>query len=310
MGSDVRGTILALMATLIYYLAFIVFRVSANRMPLLRGTQPFRLLRYTYTNWLWLSGVIVLLTGVVVQVKALTLLPLSVAQPIFVASLVFILFYAAVFFRERLTGREWGSLGVFGLATVIVGISNGRHEVLTTSVAGPVMLATVVVPGVLICVAVLVVGDRRTFGRHTRPLAGVAYGIGSGLSLGISELSLKGVAAIYNTHGLADAAYGTPYSYVAVGMAVLGLAQLQIGFQRCRLSVVVAVFTVTAKTQLVFLGPLLYKESWPTDRLLLLLRFGGLAMALVALMMFPRHEAEVEPLAVPLPMAREGVDRI
>ena len=293
-GSDVRGAILALMATIIYYLGFIVFRVAANRMPELRGTRPFRLIQYTYTNWLWLSGLAIVLAGVGTQVKALTMLPLSLAQPIFAASLVFVLFYAGVFFGERLTAREWTCVGLFGLATVLVGLSNGRHEVLTSTVAGPLKLAAVVVPGVLVGVAVLVGGDVRTFGRHARPLAGIAHGIGCGVSLGVSELAIKGVAAVYNAHGFAEAAYGTPYPYVAVGMAALGLAQLQIGLQRCRMSIVVTVLTVTAKTQLVILGPVLFKEPWPTDRLLFAIRIGAFVLAGAALVLFPRHEAVEE----------------
>lgn len=293
-GSDVRGAILALMATLIYYLGFIVFRVAAGRMPELRGTRPLRLIRYTYTDWLWLSGLVIVLAGVATQVKALTMLPLSLAQPIFAVSLIFILFYAGVFFGERLTGREWACVGLFGLATAMVGASNGRHEVLTCAVAGPLTLAAVVVPGILVSVAVLVGGDIRTFGRHARPLSGIAYGIGCGVSLGVSELALKGVADLYNAHGLAAAAYGSPYPYVAVGMAALGLAQLQIGLQRCRMSIVVSVLTVTAKTQLVILGALLYKEPWPSDRLLFTLRIAAFVLAGAALALFPRHDAAEE----------------
>lgn len=290
-GTDARGAVLALMATIIYYLGFIVFRVSAGRMPTLRGTRPLRLVRLTYTSPLWLAGLVIVLAGVATQVEALVMLPLSIAQPIFAASLAFPLFYAAVFFGERLTGREWSCVALFGLATVLVGVSNGRREVLTSSVAGPAVLAAVVVPGVLVGVAVLVGCDIREFGRHARPLSGIAYGLGSGVSLGVAELGIKGVAAVYSTHGLATAVYGTPYSYVAVGMAALGLAQLQIGLQRCRMSIVVTVLTVTAKTQLAFLGPLLFKEPWPRDALLLGLRLVALPLALLALLLFPRHDA-------------------
>jgi drug/metabolite transporter (DMT)-like permease len=304
-AADIKGAILAAMATIIYYLGFIVFRVAANRMPVLRGTRPLRLIRYTYTNWLWLTGLVIVLSGVVTQVEALTMLPLSLAEPIFVASLAFILFYAGVFFRERLTGREWSSIALFGVATVCIGVSNGDREVLTNSVAGPAVLAAVVVPGVLISAVVLVGGDVRAFGRHARPLAGVAYGFGSGISLGISELAIKGVASVYSTHGLAAAAYTTPYPYVAVGMAVFGLAQLQIGLQRCRMSIVVTVLTVAAKTELALFGPLLYKEPWPADRLLMALRLGGFGLALVALVLFPRHETAQEPTGLPVLATRE-----
>ncbi len=304
-GADVRGAVLALMATIIYYLGFIVFRVAAGRMPELRCTRPLRLLRYTYTDWLWLSGLLIVLAGVATQVKALMIIPLSLAEPIFAASLAFVLFYASVFFGERLTGREWASVALFGVATVLIGVSNGRHEVLTSAVAGTGALAAVVVPGVLIGGLVLVIGDIRTFGRHARPLSGIAYGLGSGVSLGVSELSLKGVAAVYNAHGLADAAYGTPYPYVAVGMAVLGLAQLQIGLQRCRMAIVVTVLTVIAKTQLAILGPLLFKEPWPDDRLLSGLRVTAFVLTVVALVLFPRHEAVEERVSTPVPAVRE-----
>src|SRR5262245_20624853 len=168
--SDVRGAILAAMATIIYYLGFILFRVAAGKMPELRGTRPLKLIRYTYTNWLWLTGVVIVLAGVVIQVEALTMLPLSLAIPIFVASLGFMLFYAGVFFRERLTGREWLSIGMFGGAIALIGISNGARQVMTDTVASPLLFAAVVVPGVVITVIVLVGGDVRAFGRHARPL--------------------------------------------------------------------------------------------------------------------------------------------
>jgi drug/metabolite transporter (DMT)-like permease len=304
-ASDVRGAVLASMATIIYYLGFIVFRVAAGRMPVLRGTRPLQLVRHTYTNRLWLAGVLIVLSGVGTQVEALTMLPLSIAEPIFAASLMFILFYAGVFFRERLTGREWTSIALFGVATALIGVSNGDREVLTTHVPDPLVLTAVVGPGVLVGVIVLVGGDVRAFGRHARPLAGVAFGFGSGVSLGVSELAIKGVAAEYSAHGLAAASYATVYPYVAVLMAVVGLAQLQIGLQRCRISIVATVLTVTAKTELAVLGPLLFKEPWPDDRLLGGVRVGAFALAVVALVLFPRHEAAQDTSDVPLLPARE-----
>jgi drug/metabolite transporter (DMT)-like permease len=303
--SDVKGAVLASMATIIYYLGFIVFRVAAARMPVLRGTRPVRLLRHTYSNRLWLAGLLVVLSGVATQIEALTMLPLSIAEPIFAASLVFVLLYAGVFFRERLTGREWSSVALFGVATALIGVSCGDHEELTSHVPDPLVLAAVVGPAVLVCVVVLVGGDVRALGRHARPLAGVAYGFGSGVGLGASELALKGVAAEYSAHGLAAASYATVYPYVAVGMAVLGLAQLQIGLQRCRLSIVATVLTVTAKTQLAVLGPLLFGEPWPSDRLLGGLRVGAFALAVVALVLLPRHERAEDPSGVLLLPARE-----
>jgi hypothetical protein len=177
---------------------------------------------------------------------------------------------------------------------------------MTDSVAGPLVLTAVVVPGLLVTAVVLVGGDIRAFGRHARPLAGVAYGFGTGVSLGISELSIKGVASIYSNHGLSAAAH-SPYPYVAIGMAVFGLAQLQIGLQRCRISIVATVLTVAAKTELALFGPLLFKEPWPADRLMTFVRLTGFGLALVALIMFPRHETPQQPAEMPLVAARERV---
>lgn len=302
-ATDVRGAVLASMATIIYYLGFIVFRMAAARMPVLRGTRPLRLLRFTYTNRLWLAGLVIVLSGVATQIEALTMLPLSIAEPIFAASLVFLLFYAGVFFRERLTAREWSSVGLFGVATALIGVSNSAHEAPTSHVPDPLLLTAVVGPGVLVGVIVLVGGDVRALGQHARPLTGVAYGFGSGVSLGVSELAIKGVAATYSAHGLAAASYATVYPYVAVVMAALGLAQLQIGLQRCRLSIVATVLTVTAKTELAVFGPALFDEPWPSDRLLGALRVSAFVLAVVALVMFPRHEATQDTTgALPFPI--------
>lgn len=298
-GIGLGHAALAFLAATVYYLGFIIFKMSASRMPPLRGGRPFNVLRRMLTDWAWLAGLVVLLIGMVYQVLAFQDLPLSVAQPIFASSLILLLGFAAIYFGERLSRREWASVALFGVATVLVGLSSGPQHKMAETIAPVTTMLAVAAPALLVATVVWILGDRKSKGRHARRLAGVAYGIGAGACFGMAEVCLKGVAAVYSAHGSVTAVFATPYPYLIVVMTAIALAQLQIALQRCRISIVTAVLTVIAKTQLVITGTVVYGEAWPHDPILLGLRSSGFILALVALALFPQHEESRGPVGSP-----------
>lgn len=296
---------LAFLATTVYYVAFIIFKMAATRMPPLRGSRPLNVLWRMLTDWAWLAGVVVMLIGMIYQIQAFRSLPLSVALPIFASSLILLLAFAGIYFGERLSPREWLSVALFVTATLLIGFSSESSRTLAQTAAPMTTVLAVAAPALLVAVFVWIVGDRRSSGRHARRLAGVAYGIGAGACFGVAEVSVKGVAAVYAGTGSISAVLATPHPYLILVMAGVALAQLQIALQRCRLSVITSVLTVIAKTQLIITGTLVYGEAWPHDPALLGLRTAGFTLALAALMLFPRHE-EPRPNAVPYrPVPRE-----
>ncbi|GAA3195132.1 hypothetical protein GCM10010468_05220 [Actinocorallia longicatena] len=282
----------ALLGTSVYYLAFLMFRHAALRMPPLRGSRPFRAAGYMLTDWIWMLGGVMLFVGLAYEVIAFAELPLSVAQPIFALSLVFLLAYATSFLGERLSRREWASVALFGAATVLVGLSSGRDPARLPSASTPPVfeLALVTIPPIMVAGLVWLVGDRTSGGRHARPLAGVAYGIGAGVCAGVAEAGVRGIAAVWIADGTVEAVIRSPYPYLTLLMAGISLLQVQIALQRCRISIVATIITVIGRTMLVVTSTVLFDDTWPDRPVPLALRLTGFSLAILAIVLFPRHE--------------------
>ncbi|GAA3195716.1 hypothetical protein [Actinocorallia longicatena] len=297
-----EAALTAVVATALYYLGVAFFKVSAAQMDRLRGTKPVHLLVAMLTSRLWWTGFLLGLSGFVLQFVALSMLPLSVAQPIFVSTLVVCLAIAFGYFGERLTPREWSALGLFAFATLLVALSVVPVERSDTATPPLWLLLAVTLPSILIAVMMFSAGDWKPAGRHARKLTGVAYGLSSGVLIGTMELSVKGMSNVWNAHHSLPPFLTNPYLYTFCVAAVVGLGQLQIALQRCRMAIVLTVCTVVAKTQLLVTATLLYGEAWPDSTVYGALRLTGFLLGLTALAFFPRYETpdhQIDPLSQP-----------
>lgn len=119
---------------------------------------------------------------------------------------------------------------------------------------------------------------------HARPLTGVAYGISSGVLIGTAEAAM---AAIARTP--IGSVLTTPFPVLFVLAVGLGIGQLQIALQRCRMITLVFIATVVAKTQLVILTALVLDPQREIDGLPLSL-IGGMTMFTLAITLVPRHD--------------------
>ena len=297
MGHDLGYAALALLATTVYYLAFLVFRISARRMEPLRGNRPVRVARLMLLDPIWLGGGLLLFLGLAYEVVAFSAMPLTVAQPIFAVSLVLLVAFAVGVLDERLSAREWSSVALFVLATVLVGLSATDEgtlhadATLTGTLTSPWTMLAVCAPAVLVAGVVWLVGDRRAGGKHARKLAGVAYGIGAGACAGLAEAGIRGISIVYEDTGSVRAVLESAYPYLTLVLAALALVQLQIALQRCRVAIVAVVLTVIGRTYLIVSSTVLFGEDWPRETAPFALRAGGFVLALLALATFPRYEA-------------------
>jgi len=290
------GTAAAFGATALYYFGFALFRLAAVRMERLRGNRIPRMLWVVLTNWIFLCGLALVLGGLALQIIAMGELALNVAIPIFMSGLLPLLVIATVFFGERLTGREWLSLLLVGGAIALLVASVRDVAPIDTTDLPPWRLAAVAVPALLVPMLILVLEDVRPDGRHARPVTGIAYGLGAGFPVGTAELAIKGWS---DAGGAAPDALTTPYPYLTVLSAAVGFGIMVAAFQRCRVSIVATVMTVTAKSHLLLMGTLLYGEPWPQDTVRSALRLGALALAVIAVAQFPRHRPIAEPVGEP-----------
>ncbi len=291
-----KGTLLALgiafLGTSLYYVALLLFRHAAQQMPPLLNARPLRTARHMLTDKVWLVGGLLLLLGVIYEIAAFTRLPFGTAQSVFSAGLVLLLIYAGVFLGERLRPREWTSVVIFALATVMLGLAGSGSDSTDLDPGPPATWKLVLVAGLPLLATILIWpnGDRGHGGRHALPLSGISYGIGAGICSGVAESGVRGMATVWADQGTFWSLVTTPYTSLTLVMAAATLAQLQVALQRCRVSIVATVITVTDRAVLILCGPVLFAEPWPDGLVPALLRTGGFALVLLGIVLFPRHE--------------------
>jgi hypothetical protein len=290
------GAIVAVMATGMLCVSVSIFKAATARMPPLFGSRPFHLLINITKSPIWWGGLIVAALGLALEFVALTLLPLSAAAPPFAAGFIVLLVIAIVVYNERLTGREWAGLGLFAVAGAMVALSVMTGENATSTLPSMDRVLTIVIPSVLIPALVFSLGDLRPAGRHSRPVAGVAYGMSIGILTGVGEMAVKGLTMLYES-GVRDVmTFATePYIYIILAGPGLAIFQMQIALQRCRMIIVFSVGTLMAQVYMLAMAPLLYGETWPSDLVWVVVRVAGVVLAISAFVLYPRYdEPEVQ----------------
>ncbi|MFF5260306.1 hypothetical protein ACFY4C_15270 [Actinomadura viridis] len=286
-----NGILAAFGATGLYYAGFAIFKPAADRMEPLRGDRIRHMLRVILTDPVFLAGLVLVLGGLALQILALAELSLSIAVPIFMSGVILLLLVALAFFGDRLTGREWLSLVLIGAALLLITASIGNPPPIRAVDVPLWKLAVIVAPALVVPLVLLLTGEHRPDGRHARPITGIGYGLGAGVPIGTAELCIKG----WSDSGIGSGSLLTPYPYVTVAASVVGFGILMIAFQRCRVSIVATVMTVSAKAHLLVTGSFMYGEPWPQDTRYFAMRLGALALAAIALLQFPRHRPLPDP---------------
>ncbi|HEY7488192.1 MAG TPA: hypothetical protein VH912_27365 [Streptosporangiaceae bacterium] len=300
------GAIIAVIATGVLCVSVSIFKGATARMHPLYGSRPFHLLLNVSKSPLWWAGLFVAGIGLALEYVTLSTMPLTAAAPPFAAGFIVLLVIALGVYGERLAGREWAGLGLFAVAGAMVALSvvPGQHA--DSALPSLDQVLVIAIPSILIPVILFSFGDLKPAGRHARPIGGVAYGLSIGTLTGIGEVAVKGLVIWYDSGGHDPLSLVTePYVYLIIAGPGLAIFQMQIALQRCRMAIVFSVATVMAQVYMLSMAPLLYGESWSTEPVWVLLRIGGLVLAVVAFVFYPHYDHPVvrvgraEPAAVP-----------
>ncbi|MDX6744200.1 hypothetical protein [Actinocorallia sp. A-T 12471] len=273
---------LAFVSGCLYYLGFVFFKDAAAVLPPLRATRPGAFAGSVVRNGRWLVGAALMGAGVVIQVVAAPRLPIPVLVTALLTGLAALVVLSLAVTGERPGGAEAAWLTAMAAGGLLVSWSS---PAVPAEVPG-VSLALLAVVSLGLPVLLFTVGDARPDGRHARPLTGIAYGVGAGVLVGFAELA-------FNLQARAgwgvDAFTGPLVPLFLVGVT-LGLAQLQMALQRCRLLTVVFVATVVAKAFLVVgCGLLALPAPGPAFTTPWLLA-AGLPLIVLSLVLIPTHE--------------------
>ncbi|MFF5259981.1 hypothetical protein ACFY4C_13615 [Actinomadura viridis] len=291
-----HGHALAFAASTLYFAGFGFFKYAAAMMEPLAGTRPFHLATRVLTSGSWWCGTAFMLGGVAVHLAALSRNGPETITPALLAGLVVLLAVAQGLFNEHVTWSEWAAFGLLLAAGACL-----------TQAAGPAwkspspgLMPILVISSFVLPVGLFALGDRQPAGLHARRLNGIAYGICAGVLIGLGELSL----ILSVRHGIDPGLLtSTAYPYLFAAAVGVGVVQLQIALQRCRMVVLIFVATVVAKTYVLLAGtPLADPGAWTSPVPMI----AGVALLAAAFALVPRFDGAVTGGGRPGPSRAAG----
>lgn len=294
------GVILAVAATIVFNVGFIVEKQALGHLPAIDVQHPWQLLCTLFTAPAWLGGFVLICGGLALQALVLSLVPLTIAQPLQASGVVVTIVLSRLMLHERLGRIELACMGVIGIAVLLLGLSSGRDPgaAAGTHAAG-LAIAAAAAPA---CLASLVIYwwiHRASRGRHRYPVTGISYGLCAGLMYGVAGLALKALsAAVFSapatpphTGGGLLAAILSPYLYLVLACSAVGMCLFQTALQRSRASILLPVSAIISIGYLVVIGSWLFHERLPGGPVPLAMRLvGGAAAVAVPVVLTIRTE--------------------
>ncbi|MCW2548825.1 MAG: integral rane protein [Mycobacterium sp.] len=188
----------------------------------------FRLLLDLMHKRLWWAGIGAMVIGELLAGLALQLATVALVEPLLSANLLFALAISAALSDERLRWQEVsGAVLLSASLGVFIAIGNPR----SSHVSPPNSLAiTIAVSSVALAVAFLVaVGKRRGLVGESVLLA-----TGAGLLYGLQDTGTRAALLVADRQGIRQI-FVSPWLYIVVGAAVIGILLSQSAFEAARL---------------------------------------------------------------------------
>jgi drug/metabolite transporter (DMT)-like permease len=258
------GILLILASTAAYNSSAIPLAVAAREHS---GTSPLLLGVSRRLSGLFAISLSIL--GWVLEIAALTLIPLTLARILNVAGLAILLCLTRWILKEPLGGRE-----ILGVILVVLGVTAASVAPPHLDSAPPsleqwVLLLLVLGSGSLLPYLVRAL---------RRPVGAALWATAAGLAYALSGVLNKGIAdAVYSGSIL-------PLVLLTVGVAMVGLLGFSTelsGFREGYVSVVVPIVLALHTVVPIICAPLLFGESWPEGLLLRALLGVGIFFALL-----------------------------
>ncbi len=189
--------LLAILASCANAMAAIFQRLGVQNAPD-DSTMSLGLITHALKRWVWLLGVTLIGVGFVLQAAALRFGQLTSVQPIVTTELLFLVLILGVWFRYRVTARDWlAALAAGGgLATFLVIASPGGGDRVPT--AGPWTTVFVVVGAMVAAgVALGFVGPRWFRAAMLGTAAGLLFALAAALTKVVTTLITEGWGHVF-----------------------------------------------------------------------------------------------------------------
>ncbi|MHB1788091.1 MAG: DMT family transporter [Acidimicrobiales bacterium] len=208
---------LAVMASLVNALSSVFQRIGVQNAPD-ESSLRLELVRHAVKQLVWLVGFVLIIVGFVLQAVALRFGNLSSVQPIATTELVFLVLILAVWFRTRLTWREWcGALAAAGgLAAFLAVAAPGGGRTIPGAAAWTT--AFIVIGGGVAATTVLGLTGPRWFRATMLGIAaGLLFALAAAFTKQFTTLVTEGWSHVFTSW--------SPYALAGCGLAGLFYAQ-------------------------------------------------------------------------------------
>jgi len=299
------GVGITVASAVLYNVGFVLEKHGLGSLPDVHARRLVHLVRSVASSPLWLVGFFSMLGGLGLQIIALSLIPVSIVQPIFVSGIVLLLVLSHLALGEHLGRREWAGVAVVGAALFLLSLSLDSHSDQAGTRGTITGIIATGAPTVLIALWIFATADRLghlpNHAPHARShLRAPLYGMSAGLVYGVASLSAKAVSSQLQTRGILAGlphVLASPYLYILGVTSAGGLLLFQTALQRCPASVVVPVSNVISSAFVVAAGTALFGEHLPGAGWRVALRIVGFAgvLAGMAVLAGARSVADTYP---------------
>ena len=289
------GLLCALLSALGTNLAFLLKYKGAVAAPDVNMRHPLSSAADLFRSKWWSIGWGVAVVAFALHVAALTLAPLSVAQAVLAAGLVFLAVLAERFFGFKLGRRQWLGIGLVAVSLALLTLTggSGSGESSKYSLAGMIIFEGIAIGvGLLLVVSHLI--DRIPVQR------GVLLGIAAGLGFGIADVAIKALSDDLES-GLIG--FVSPWSLMIITAAVFSFFASARSLQIGEGVAVIAVTSVAANLTAIIAGLAVFGDQLGDNALVIGVRLAAFALILAGSAMIPAplragealDESAVEP---------------
>jgi drug/metabolite transporter (DMT)-like permease len=261
-------------------LGYVLQQRVASTAPL-SEVLHFRLLYDLMHRPLWWAGIGAMVVGQLLSGYALQLATVALVEPLLSTSLLFALVFSSVLSRIRIRWTEIaGSVLLSAALGVFIYVGNPHSS------DGPRpdnLIIMVAILAVLAAVAILV-----AVAKH-KPLISesILLAAGAGVLYGLQDASTRGALVTFDHHGLVHA-FLSPWPYIVVGAAVIGILLAQSAFKTARLDYSLPPIAATEPVVGILLGVTLLGDELSVTPLALALQSLCLVAMIAGVMLIAR----------------------
>jgi drug/metabolite transporter (DMT)-like permease len=274
------GILLALLCALFSNLGFLYKHRGACAAPDVAWRHPLRSAIALWASKWFAVGMGVAIFAWLLHVAALWFAPLSLVQAVLAGGLVFLTVLAERVFGFKVGLRQWVGVGLMALGLVLLVVvlpqAGGAHS--NYSHWGMIGFEA----GLLFVGTLLVLSPKLGTPHHHH---GLLLGLAAGLLFGVSDVAIKALTGLIDSHGAAGIV--SPWLLTCIAASVIAFFASARGLQTGEAVPVITMTSAGANVSCIAGGIIVFGDPMPTDAFGIVLQSLAFVLVIVAAALTP-----------------------